>query len=123
LVAWLHCRDKAIPSLDSANSNSASADQDSLEQSRLSIILENQIRLEKSVANMIQEEADESYPNLRTEAQPPPVSQEYQTARLLLSHLGFINVQVWSKFYYRVTSQPVSNEPLGIGSDARYGEK
>jgi len=91
------CSDKAIPALFLGNSvcnNSSSSDQDSLEKSRLSIILENQIRLEKSVANMIREETDESYPNLRTEAQPPPVSQEFQTARLLLSHLGFITVQV-----------------------------
>lgn len=73
--------------------NSETADQDALEQSRLSYILENQIRLEKSVENMIREETDD-YPNLRTEAQPPPVSSEFQTARLLLSHLGFIAVQV-----------------------------
>jgi hypothetical protein len=91
------CSDKAIPSLvlgNSVGNNSPSSDQDSLEKSRLSMILENQIRLEKSVANMIREESDESYPNLRTEAQPPPVSQEFQAARLLLSHLGFITVQV-----------------------------
>jgi hypothetical protein len=87
-------RDKAIPSLDDVDGNSETADQDALEQSRLSIILENQIRLEKSVENMIREETDESYPNLKTEAQPPPVSQEFQTARLLLSHLGFIALQV-----------------------------
>ncbi|XP_021945273.1 ral GTPase-activating protein subunit beta isoform X1 [Folsomia candida] len=88
--------DKAIPPLDFFNSESG--DQDALEQSRLSMILENQIRLEKSVENMIREETDESYPNLRTEAQAPPVSQEFQTARLLLSNLGFITVQDGSDF-------------------------
>jgi hypothetical protein len=58
--------------------------------------VENQIRLEKSVENMIRQEDERSYPNLRTEASPPPVFQEFQTARLLLSHLGFIAVQVCS---------------------------
>ncbi|CAG7818479.1 unnamed protein product [Allacma fusca] len=87
--------DKAIPPLELSSS-----DGDSLEQSRLSIILENQIRLEKRVATMIKEELDESYQNLRSECVPPPPSQEFQTARLLLSHLGFISVQNQTDFTF-----------------------
>lgn len=96
-LVYTYCRDKAIPALDALSMidrGGNGSDQDALEQSRLSIILENQIKQEKVVANMIQEETDESYPNLRTEAHPPPVSQEFQAARLLLTHLGFIAVQV-----------------------------
>ena len=98
----LVCRDKAIPSLDSISSPS---DQDSYEESRLSMFLENQIQEEKKVANKILEDFDENYLNLRTESTPPPVSHEFQTSRLLLSHLGFISVQVSKKeirsSYYR----------------------
>ncbi|CAL8111145.1 unnamed protein product [Orchesella dallaii] len=90
-----NCRaDKAIPPLDSSIGKSASVDQDSLELNRLSIILENQIRQEKSVANHIRDENSNTYPNLRTEAQAPPPSSEFQTARLLLSHLGYISPQI-----------------------------
>jgi hypothetical protein len=61
------------------------------------MFLEKQIQEEKKVANKILEDFDENYLNLRTEMTPPPVSHEFQSARLLLSHLGFISVQVGEK--------------------------
>lgn len=87
-------RDKAIPPLNTASSKSTSADQDSLELNRLSIIVGNQIKQEKLGADQIRDQNANTYPNLRTEAQAPPPASEFQTARLFLSHLGYIAPQV-----------------------------
>lgn len=97
--------------MSSSNSKSPSADQDSLELNRLSIIVGNQIKLEKNAAGNIREQNSNTYPNLRTEAQAPPPATEFQTARLLLSHLGYITPQTSNE----ISSQKVipidSNHP------------
>lgn len=56
-----------------------------------------QIAFEDSVRRQVERETSE-YPDVETECVAPPLCHEFQTARLLLSHFGFLSLdalQVW----------------------------
>jgi len=58
------------------------------------MLLENQIREEEKLANEIAKELDQNHEDFRTECAPPPPVNRFQSARLLLSHLGLTSTEV-----------------------------
>ncbi|KAG8446286.1 hypothetical protein GDO86_013933 [Hymenochirus boettgeri] len=61
---------------------------------KLKIGMAKQIAYETSLDQMKEEEwRKKSYPDPVTECKPPPPAQEFQTARLLLSHFGFLSLE------------------------------
>lgn len=59
------------------------------EHELLSQLLERQINLEKKYDEAGNKEADEK----TEECAPPQICHEFQTARLFLSHFGFLNIE------------------------------
>ncbi|XP_035223369.1 ral GTPase-activating protein subunit beta-like isoform X3 [Stegodyphus dumicola] len=76
--------DKSIPSLENISRVSAE------EHEKLVKLIENQINFEASVKKAEDSQYNE-YPNPETECKAPSLCQEFQTSRLFLSHLGFLN--------------------------------
>ncbi|XP_053568269.1 ral GTPase-activating protein subunit beta isoform X3 [Bombina bombina] len=61
---------------------------------KLKIGMANQITYETTLDHLKEEEwKKKSYPDPLTECKPPPPAQEFQTARLLLSHFGFLSLE------------------------------
>lgn len=100
-MASFVCRDKSIPSLDSLLSNETTA----MEHSRLAQLIEKQASLEaggslgansnlhsSSRSASSQEEQFGFSGGLEKECTPPPVVHDFQTARLFLSHFGFLSL-------------------------------
>ncbi|XP_046418146.1 ral GTPase-activating protein subunit beta isoform X4 [Neodiprion fabricii] len=81
-----HCRvDESIPSLDAVmNDNDTVKNEHHL----LSQLLERQINLESKSSNDLARNADDKI----EECTPPKICHEFQTARLFLSHFGFLNL-------------------------------
>lgn len=88
--------DKSIPPLEEVMCDQA-ADLEKLEQ-----VIRNQMAFENKVKDKFkQEQGKTSYPNPATECQPPMVCHDFQTARLFLSHYGFLSLEalkVWGNF-------------------------
>lgn len=65
--------------------------------------IEQQTQFENNISRRSQiEAARRPLPNPTTECKPPKLCQEFQTARLFLSHYGFLSLDAlkvcWSKF-------------------------
>lgn len=80
--------DKSIPTLESVITND---DKSVLEHDKLLQILDHQIAFEDNVRRQVEREISE-YPDVETECVAPPLCHEFQTARLLLSHFGFLSL-------------------------------
>ncbi|GIY75210.1 ral GTPase-activating protein subunit beta [Caerostris darwini] len=76
--------DKSIPSLENISQVGAG------EFDKFLKLIENQINFETSVKKQVESQHRE-YPNPETECKSPSLCQEFQTSRLFLSHLGFLN--------------------------------
>ncbi|XP_013779037.2 ral GTPase-activating protein subunit beta-like isoform X1 [Limulus polyphemus] len=77
--------DASIPTLETVINNHNPA-----EHEKLAKLLESQILFEESASKSTSTQEKE-YPNPETECKAPSVCQDFQTARLLLSHLGFLS--------------------------------
>lgn len=65
-----------------------------IQHDRLRILMTKQIEYE----NALERHSDEiwkskPFPDPHTDCKPPPPSQEFQTARLFLSHFGFLSLE------------------------------
>lgn len=80
--------DKSIPSLESVILNE---EKSTLEHEKLLQILDHQIAFEENVQRQVERETSE-YPDVETECVAPSLCHEFQTARLLLSHFGFLSL-------------------------------
>ena len=65
-----------------------------MQHDKLRILMTKQIEYE----NVLERHSDEiwkakQFPDPQTECKPPPPSQEFQTARLFLSHFGFLSLE------------------------------
>ena len=78
--------DKSIPAVESISGDERAA----MELERLSRLVENQGETEKELDTRAR--ADTSGFRLEAECQPPEPCTEFQTARLILSHLGFLSL-------------------------------
>ena len=78
--------DKSIPAVESISGDERAA----MELERLSRLVENQGETEKELDTRAR--ADTSGYRLEAECQPPEPCTEFQTARLILSHLGFLSL-------------------------------
>lgn len=76
--------DKSIPPMETALGLKAE------DQQKLAKMIEEQVTMENVVKKQVEAQINE-YPNPETECKPPSLCQEFQTSRLLLSHLGFLN--------------------------------
>ena len=77
--------DKSIPAVESVAGDERTA----MELDRLSRLVESQADMEKDLDN--QTKSDQSY-HVEFECNPPEPCTEFQTARLILSHLGFLSI-------------------------------
>ena len=77
--------DKSIPAVESVAGDERAA----LELDRLSRLVESQADLERELDTASR--SDQSY-HLELECNPPEPCTEFQTARLILSHLGFLSL-------------------------------
>ncbi|KAG0723198.1 Ral GTPase-activating protein subunit beta [Chionoecetes opilio] len=80
--------DKSIPTLESVIMNE---EKSNTEHEKLLQILDHQIAFEENVQRQVERETSE-YPDVETECVAPPLCHEFQTARLLLSHFGFLSL-------------------------------
>ncbi|KAG8565218.1 hypothetical protein GDO81_012762 [Engystomops pustulosus] len=65
-----------------------------LRHEKLKLGMAKQIAYETALDHVKEEEfRKKSYPDPVTECKPPPPAQEFQTARLLLSHFGFLSLE------------------------------
>lgn len=80
--------DKSIPSLESVILND---EKSAIEHDKLLQILDHQVAFEDNVRHQVERETTE-YPDVETECAAPPLCHEFQTARLLLSHFGFLSL-------------------------------
>ncbi|XP_041352672.1 ral GTPase-activating protein subunit beta-like isoform X2 [Gigantopelta aegis] len=81
--------DKSIPPMESLITDE---NQNDLE--KLAGYIEKSISFEKEVSERVRwEKAATPYPNPLTECKPPKICPEYQTARLFLSHYGFLSLE------------------------------
>lgn len=86
MIFNLHDRDESIPSLEAVMSdNDAVRDEHQI----LAQLLERQITLESKHDNGNVKAAEDK----TDECVPPQVCHEFQTARLFLSHFGFLNME------------------------------
>ena len=65
-----------------------------IQHDKLRVLITKQIEYE----NALERHSDEIwksklYPDPQTDCKPPPPSQEFQTARLFLSHFGFLSLE------------------------------
>ncbi|XP_069508228.1 ral GTPase-activating protein subunit beta isoform X2 [Ambystoma mexicanum] len=81
--------DLSIPDLHDIVTEELEARHDKLKQG-----MAKQIAYENALDQLKEEEwTKKSYPDHITECKPPPAAQEFQTARLLLSHFGFLSLE------------------------------
>nr|XP_054758324.1 ral GTPase-activating protein subunit beta-like isoform X2 [Lytechinus pictus] len=79
--------DQSIPSLDEIETEESREDHITLGK-----LLHEQMEYEELVRNSARD-AKRNYPNPHTEAKPPQPCTEFSPARLLLSHLGYLNIE------------------------------
>ncbi|XP_050404785.1 ral GTPase-activating protein subunit beta isoform X2 [Patella vulgata] len=81
--------DKSIPTLESLVS-----EKEAVEIDKFKGFIEKQICFEKEVSERSRKEKEKTaYPNPETECKQPQITHEYQTARLFLSHYGFLSLE------------------------------
>ncbi|GAB6026097.1 hypothetical protein CHUAL_012300 [Chamberlinius hualienensis] len=80
--------DRSIPALESIISDKAITS----DHNKMAKLVEQQIIYEESVKKKTDSEKNE-YPNPDTECKPQSVCQEFETARLFLSHFGFLSLE------------------------------
>ncbi|KAL5009165.1 hypothetical protein ScPMuIL_014746 [Solemya velum] len=81
--------DKSIPTLESLVSEK---DRPALE--KLKSYIDLQVQYEERVSKNAKEEREKApFPRPQTECKPPRICQEFQTARLFLSHYGFLSLE------------------------------
>ncbi|XP_072918378.1 ral GTPase-activating protein subunit beta isoform X6 [Hemitrygon akajei] len=69
-------------------------DQMEVQHEKLKKLMENQIIYENALEKVSEEKLSKTtFPDPDTECTPPPPAQEFQTARLLLSHFGFLSLE------------------------------
>ncbi|XP_059837057.1 ral GTPase-activating protein subunit beta isoform X3 [Hypanus sabinus] len=69
-------------------------DQMEVQHEKLKKLMENQIIYENTLEKVSEEKLSKTtFPDPDTECTPPPPAQEFQTARLLLSHFGFLSLE------------------------------
>ena len=82
--------DKSIPSLDSLVTDVKMQS----ELDKLKRHIEHQTQFESNISRRSQlDAARRPFPNPATECKPPKLCQEFQTARLFLSHYGFLSLE------------------------------
>ncbi|XP_062588576.1 ral GTPase-activating protein subunit beta-like [Saccostrea cucullata] len=80
--------DKSIPSLESLVT-----DEKRPELNKLKSFMEKQAQYEAQISQKKQQEMQKmSFPNRDTECKPPKITEEFQAARLFLSHYGFLSL-------------------------------
>ncbi|ELT94828.1 hypothetical protein CAPTEDRAFT_133737 [Capitella teleta] len=80
--------DRSIPSMERIMATDAS------ELSKLQGFIENQIEFENKVQEKSElEKQSTAFPDPQTDCTPPSISHEFQTARLFLSHYGFLSLE------------------------------
>lgn len=87
---FIHSSDKSIPAVESVAGDERSAQ----ELEHLSRLMDQQTSLEEQVVqqSLEDEEAEHYEHNFESECHPPENCTEFQTARLILSHLGLMNL-------------------------------
>uniref|UniRef100_H3C645 Ral GTPase-activating protein subunit beta n=1 Tax=Tetraodon nigroviridis TaxID=99883 RepID=H3C645_TETNG len=80
--------DVSIPDLDDIVSKELEMQHD-----KLRILMTKQIEYENALERHSDNLEGEHFPDPQTECKPPPPSQEFQTARLFLSHFGFLSLE------------------------------
>ncbi|XP_068208219.1 ral GTPase-activating protein subunit beta isoform X4 [Palaemon carinicauda] len=80
--------DKSIPSLESVMMVD---EKSATEHDKLLQILDHQIAFEDNIRRQVEREITD-YPDVETECVALPLCHEFQTARLLLSHFGFLSL-------------------------------
>lgn len=56
--------------------------------------MDQQVLYEKSIDQQMEEDwRKKNFPDPVTDCKPPPSAQEFQTARLFLSHFGFLSLE------------------------------
>lgn len=89
IIHFFYCRDESIPSLEAVmNDNDVVQGEHDL----LSQYLDRQINLESKTSDGRSEEQFSQYDKME-ECSPPQICHEFQTARLFLSHFGFLNLE------------------------------
>ncbi|XP_043270594.1 ral GTPase-activating protein subunit beta isoform X3 [Venturia canescens] len=84
-----HCKvDESIPSLEAVMNDTESVKN---EHQLLSQFLERQIKLESKISEQLNEGFDQN--EKIEDCAPPQICHEFQTARLFLSHFGFLNLE------------------------------
>ncbi|XP_078274700.1 ral GTPase-activating protein subunit beta isoform X5 [Rhinoraja longicauda] len=69
-------------------------DQMEVQHEKLKKLMANQILYENALEKISEERlSNTTFPDPDTECSPPPPAQEFQTARLLLSHFGFLSLE------------------------------
>ncbi|ESO90184.1 hypothetical protein LOTGIDRAFT_233979 [Lottia gigantea] len=81
--------DESIPTLESLVTEKEKPEIDLIKG-----FIEKQVIFEKDLAEHSRKEKEKTaYPNPETECKQPQITQEYQTARLFLSHYGFLSLE------------------------------
>lgn len=88
------CRDKSIPSMESLLTEAGAA----AEHAHLSRLVEQQATLETAAGQRRCKETGGPFP----ECTPPPACHEFQTARLFLSHFGFLSLDAAGVSYWQL---------------------
>lgn len=74
-----------------------------------------QILFEASIDQKSEEEwRKKSFPDPVTECKPPPPAQEFQTARLFLSHFGFLSLEALKVTWYFLVLCKCPQYPHGL---------
>ncbi|XP_071799267.1 ral GTPase-activating protein subunit beta-like isoform X2 [Asterias amurensis] len=80
--------DQSIPSLEDIESDVTRSDHQKLEH-----LIDEQTEYEKFVCETAREEIERGgFPNARTECKPPNPCREFSSARLILSHMGYLSL-------------------------------
>ncbi|XP_047224256.1 ral GTPase-activating protein subunit beta-like isoform X3 [Girardinichthys multiradiatus] len=79
---------------DSATTSSRMSNYLEIQHDKLRILMAKQIEYENTLERRSEELLkSKSFPDPQTDCKPPPPSQEFQTARLFLSHFGFLSLE------------------------------
>nr|KAG5690370.1 hypothetical protein BaRGS_001292 [Batillaria attramentaria] len=94
--------DHSIPPLESLSNEKEREELDKMKS-----FIETSIAFEQDVTEKVHlATATTPYPNPKTECKPPEICHEYQTARLFLSHYGFLSLESLKEPSNRVCSVP-----------------